>query len=105
MMPFVVKLGAIMGLSSTIIVQMMAQPRIFFAMSKDGLLPALGVEDPSAASARLTVTTLITGAIVMLASGFTPIGVLGECVSIGTLFAVRGCVAWRDRACGRTRPI
>src|SRR4029079_2501639 len=40
LMPFVVKLGAILGLSSTIIVQMMAQPRIFFAMGKDGLMPA-----------------------------------------------------------------
>jgi APA family basic amino acid/polyamine antiporter len=86
LMPFVVKLGAIMGLSSTIIVQMMAQPRIFFAMSKDGLLPAWA----SAIHPRFRtphVTTLITGGIVMLASGFTPIDVLGELVSIGTLFA------------------
>ena len=86
LMPFVVKLGAIMGLSSTIIVQMMAQPRIFFAMGKDGLLPAWA----SAIHPRFRtphVTTLITGGIVMLASGFTPIDVLGELVSIGTLFA------------------
>ena len=40
LMPLVVKLGAITGLSSTIIVQMMAQPRIFMAMAQDGLLPA-----------------------------------------------------------------
>ena len=39
-MPLVVKLGAIAGLSSTIIVQMMAQPRIFMSMAQDGLLPA-----------------------------------------------------------------
>src|SRR6187455_2082756 len=86
LMPFVVKLGAIMGLSSTIIVQMMAQPRIFFAMGKDGLLPAWA----STIHPRFRtpyVTTIITGGIVMLASGFTPIGVLGELVSIGTLFA------------------
>jgi len=86
LMPFVVKLGAIMGLSSTIIVQMMAQPRIFFAMSKDGLLPAWA----SAIHPRFRtphVTTIITGVIVMLASGLTAIDVLGELVSIGTLFA------------------
>jgi APA family basic amino acid/polyamine antiporter len=86
LMPFVVKLGAIMGLSSTIIVQMMAQPRIFFAMGKDGLLPAWA----STIHPRFRtphVTTMITGGIVMLASGFTGIGTLGELVSIGTLFA------------------
>jgi basic amino acid/polyamine antiporter, APA family len=85
-MPFVVKLGAILGLSSTIIVQMMAQPRIFFAMSRDGLLPAWA----SRIHARYRtphLMTLITGLIVMFASGFTSIGVLGELVSIGTLFA------------------
>jgi APA family basic amino acid/polyamine antiporter len=86
LMPFVVKLGAIMGLSSTIIVQMMAQPRIFFAMGKDGLMP------PWAAAIHPRfrtphITTLLTGAIVMVASGFTGIGTLGELVSIGTLFA------------------
>ena len=86
LMPFVVKLGAIMGLSSTIIVQMMAQPRVFFAMSRDGLLPAWASKiHPRFRTPHLT--TLLTGAIVIGASGFTPIGVLGELVSIGTLFA------------------
>ena len=86
LMPFVVKLGAIMGLSSTIIVQMMAQPRIFFAMGKDGLLPAWASKiHPRFHTPH--ITTMITGGIVMLASGFTAINVLGELVSIGTLFA------------------
>jgi APA family basic amino acid/polyamine antiporter len=85
-MPFVVKLGAIMGLSSTIIVQMMAQPRIFYAMSRDGLLPEWASRiHPRFRTPHLT--TLITGAVVMAASGFTSIGALGELVSIGTLFA------------------
>jgi APA family basic amino acid/polyamine antiporter len=86
LMPFVIKLGAILGLSSTIIVQMMAQPRIFFAMGKDGLLPAWASKiHPRFRTPH--ITTLITGGIVMLASGFTAIDVLGELVSIGTLFA------------------
>ena len=48
LMPLVVKLGAIAGLSSTVIVQMMAQPRIFMAMGEDGLLPKWGVRGASA---------------------------------------------------------
>jgi APA family basic amino acid/polyamine antiporter len=85
-MPSIVKLGAIAGLSSTIIVQMMAQPRIFMSMAEDGLLPRWA----AAIHPRFRtphVTTLVTGGIVALASGFTSIGVLGELVSIGTLFA------------------
>ncbi len=85
-LPFVVKLGALMGLSSTIIVQMMAQPRIFYSMAKDGLLPQWAAAiHPRFKTPHLT--TMITGGIVLLASGFTPIDVLGELVSIGTLFA------------------
>ena len=85
-MPLVVKLGAIAGLSSTIIVQMVAQPRIFMSMAQDGLLPSwAGRIHPRFRTPH--ITTLITGAIVALSSGFTPIGVLGELVSIGTLFA------------------
>jgi APA family basic amino acid/polyamine antiporter len=86
LMPMVVKLGALAGLSSTIVVQMMAQPRIFLSMSRDGLLPAWAARvHPRFRTPH--VTTILTGAIVLLASGFTSIGVLGEMVSIGTLFA------------------
>jgi APA family basic amino acid/polyamine antiporter len=85
-LPMVVKLGAIAGLSSTIIVQMVAQPRIFMSMAQDGLLPAwAGRIHPRFRTPH--VTTIITGTIVAVASGFTPIDVLGELVSIGTLFA------------------
>jgi len=55
-------------------------------MGKDGLLPAWASKiHPRFQTPH--ITTLITGGIVMLASGFTPINVLGELVSIGTLFA------------------
>jgi APA family basic amino acid/polyamine antiporter len=85
-MPLIVKLGAIAGLSSTIIVQMVAQPRIFMAMAQDGLLPAWAATiHPRFRTPH--VTTIVTGAIVAVAAGFTSIGVLGELVSIGTLFA------------------
>ena len=85
-MPMIVKLGAIAGLSSTIIVQMVAQPRIFMSMSQDGLLPAwAGAIHPRWRTPH--IMTIVTGAIVALAAGLTPINVLGELVSIGTLLA------------------
>jgi basic amino acid/polyamine antiporter, APA family len=81
-----VKVGVLAGLSSTIVVQMMAQPRIFMAMSEDGLLPAwAGRIHPRFRTPHLT--TALTGVVVGLAAGFTPISVLGEMVSIGTLLA------------------
>jgi APA family basic amino acid/polyamine antiporter len=81
-----VKLGAIAGLSSVILVMLMAQPRIFYTMSRDGLLP--GIFAKVHAKFRTPhITTIITGVVVATAAGFFPIGILGELVSIGTLLA------------------
>jgi len=85
-MPFLVKLGAIMGLSSTMVVMMLGQPRIFYSMAKDGLLPGFASKvHPKFRTPY--ITTLITGFVVAVAAGFTPIMILGELVSIGTLLA------------------
>jgi basic amino acid/polyamine antiporter, APA family len=86
MMATLVKVGIVAGLTSTMVVQMLAQPRILMSMSQDGLLPAWASRiHPRFRTPHLT--TLATGLIVAVASGFTPIGVLGNLVSIGTLFA------------------
>jgi APA family basic amino acid/polyamine antiporter len=86
LMPYIVKLGAIAGLSSVMVVMMLGQPRVFMSMGKDGLLPAWASKiHPKFRTPY--VTTIITGVVVSLASGFTPIGILGELVSIGTLLA------------------
>jgi len=59
----IIKMGAILGLSSTMVVQIMGQPRIFYSMAKDGLLPQWAAKiHPKYRTPH--ITTMITGAIV-----------------------------------------
>ncbi len=84
--PMIIKIGAVLGLSSTMVVMVMGQPRVFYSMSKDGLLPSWAAKvHPKYRTPH--VTTAITGTIVAILSGLVPISLLGELVSIGTLFA------------------
>jgi len=78
--------AAIAGLASVVLVMLMGQPRVFFSMARDGLLPPVfGKVHPRFRTPY--VTTILTGSIAALISGFFPIDILGELVSIGTLFA------------------
>lgn len=81
-----IKLGAIAGLSSVILVMLMGQPRIFYSMSKDGLLPPLFSKIHPKFKTPY-VSTIITGVVAMFIAGIFPINLLGELVSIGTLLA------------------
>ncbi len=84
--PTIIKVGAVLGLSSTMVVMTMGQPRVFYSMSKDGLLPSWAAKiHPKFQTPH--ITTAITGTIVAILAGFVPISLLGELVSIGTLFA------------------
>ncbi|NJD77421.1 MAG: amino acid permease [Candidatus Methanoperedens sp.] len=83
--PFV-KIGAIAGLSSVVLVLLLSQPRIFYTMAKDGLLPKRFASIHPRFKTPY-ITTILTGTIAMFVSGLFPIEVLGALVSIGTLLA------------------
>jgi APA family basic amino acid/polyamine antiporter len=82
---FFIKLGALSGLTSVILVMMMGQTRIFYAMSKDGLLPWFGAVHKEHGTPY--VATVLTGLFVALCGGLMPMSLVGELVSIGTLLA------------------
>jgi APA family basic amino acid/polyamine antiporter len=81
-----VSAGAVAGITSVLLVMLMSQPRIFFAMSRDGLLPQ-GVSKVHPRFQTPYITTIITCVIVAIVAGLVPIQVVGEMTSIGTLFA------------------
>ena len=103
----VIKTSALFGLFSTMLVLLLGQTRIFYSMSRDGLLPGLfGRVHPRLRTPHLS--TALTGAVVALAAGVLPIGVLSQLVSIGTLLAFvlvcAGVVVLRRTAPALARP-
>ncbi len=83
---FVVTIGATIGLASTILGLLYAQSRVFYSMSRDGLLPPMF---SAVHTKRRTpwVGTIVTATFAGLMGGLFPIGLLGELVSVGTLLA------------------
>jgi APA family basic amino acid/polyamine antiporter len=83
---WLVKIGSLAGLSTVMLVTLLGQSRIFYTMSKDGLLPAWA----SAIHPRFRtpwISSIVVGLFVALFAGLFPISLLGELVSIGTLLA------------------
>jgi APA family basic amino acid/polyamine antiporter len=99
--------GAVAGLTSVLLVLLLGQSRVFFAMSRDGLLPPIF----SAVHPRFGtphISTMLVGGIVALIAGFVPLGELAKLANIGTLFAFVivsiGVVVLRYTDPGRRRP-
>ncbi|MGK5083166.1 amino acid permease [Bdellovibrionota bacterium FG-1] len=82
---FIVKLGALAGLTSVILVLILGQTRIFYSMSRDGLLPWFHKIHPHFHTPY--VATIVTGIFVAICGGLMPMSLVGELVSIGTLLA------------------
>jgi basic amino acid/polyamine antiporter, APA family len=97
-----ISIGGICGITTVILVLLLGQARVFFAMSRDGLLPrALSRTHPKWGTPY--IITIVTGALTTVLAGFVPLEELANLVSIGTLFAfvVVSAGVWMLR---RTRP-
>ncbi len=81
-----VNIGAVVGLASVVLVLLLGQSRIFYAMSRDGMIPPVCSRiHPHFRTPWMG--TIVTGTFAALLAGFVPLGILGELVSIGTLLA------------------
>ena len=103
----IVSLGAVAGLTSVLLVLLLGQSRIFFAISRDGLLPpAFSRIHPRFRTPY--IPTIVTGIAVGITAAFLPIQEIAELTNIGTLFAfVLVCIGvWilRHADPGRKRP-
>jgi len=83
---WLVKIGALMGMSSVMLVLMYGQTRIFYIMSRDGLLPAF-FSDVHKKFHTPWKNTLLVGSIVAILAATTPLKTLGDMVSFGTITA------------------
>ncbi len=105
---FIISIAAIAGLTSVLIVMLLGQSRVFFAISKDGLLPkqTFGYLHPEFRTPYRA--NILIGFVVSLVSAFTPIDSISKMVNIGTLLAfVMVCIAvWvmRKKEPTRHRP-
>ena len=93
----IVAFGAVVSITAVLLVFQYGQPRIFFAMARDGLLPAVGGQNPPEYRTP-HVTTLVTGIVVAVGALFVDENEIYDLTNIGTLFGVR------DRLHRRARP-
>ncbi|MFI1732812.1 amino acid permease [Streptomyces acidicola] len=81
-----ISFGAAVGLTTVCMILLLGQSRVFFAMSRDGLLPRFFSQvHPKYRTPHRP--TILLGVIIAIVAGFTSLGELAELVNIGTLFA------------------
>ncbi len=102
-----VNIGAVVGLASVVLVLLLAQSRIFYAMGRDGMIPeAFHKIHPRFRTPYKS--SIITGIFSAMLAGFLPLDILGQLVSIGTLAAFAivcvGVMVLRVRAPHAKRP-
>jgi APA family basic amino acid/polyamine antiporter len=104
----IISIAAIAGLTSVLIVMLLGQSRVFYAIAKDGLLPKRVFGALHKRFQTPYKASLLTGLAVSLVSAFTPISVIAEMVNIGTLlaFVMVCCAVWimRYKEPDRYRP-
>ena len=84
---FVISLGAVVGITSVMLVLMLSQPRVLLAMARDGLLPMGFFGSVHPRFRTPWKSTILTGILVGAMASFIPLGILAELVNIGTLLA------------------
>lgn len=83
---YLIEAATLAGLTSVILVSLLGQPRIFYSMARDGLLPSYFAKiHPKYGTPH--ITTWITGISCAIIAGLFPLNLLGELISIGTLLA------------------
>jgi basic amino acid/polyamine antiporter, APA family len=103
----IIAIGAVVAMTSVLLVFQLGQPRIFFSMARDGLLPQWAAKiHPRFRTPH--VTTILTGVVVAVFAAFANINEAVELTNIGTLFAfvlvAVGVLVLRYKDPGRTRP-
>jgi APA family basic amino acid/polyamine antiporter len=102
-----VSVGAICGMTTVLLVNLYGQSRIFFAMSRDKLLPAV-FSDVHPVLRTPVKVTLLVGVVTAVVAGFFPLRVIAELVNIGALFAFMvvalGVIILRYRSPDAERP-
>lgn len=84
---WIIAFGALVGLTSVLVISLIGQPRILMSMARDGLLPENFFAAIHPTYGTPYKSTMVTGVFVGCIAGFIPLEVLVELVSIGTLFA------------------